>query len=271
MHLGLVVRVPGLVDPDLVDLVLVVLGPADQVVRVVLVLVARAVLVGRVRRDLVIRLVLVLVGRVRRVPAAQVVLAARVIRDLVVLAARVILVVLVLVARAVLVVPVGLVARRLLTCNTVTTTGVVRSGVARGMHPTASARRVTVRRLRLPRTASGGTVDHPPARRRPTGTGHRLLAAGTDRRLLAAGTRNGMGRRGTSAGRRLTTGRSTTTATQPFQCSIRCSVDGDSGSSATGFRCTDLTSTGLPSSLKAGGQLRLGWALETAVQVCRPA
>ncbi len=266
-----------------VVLVRVVLAVRVRVLAVLVrVRVVRVALAGRVRRGpvvlvrvalgdrairairvLAVRVLAVLVGRVRRglVVLVRVALGDRVIRAIRVLAGLAGLVGLAdLVAR-----------RRLRMCNTATTTGVARSGAARGTHRTDSARRVTVHRLRLRRTASGGTADHPPEHRRPTGTGHRLLVAGTDRRRLVAGTHHGMGRRATSAGGRLITGRSTTTATTPLQCSIRCSVDGDTGTSATGSHCTDLTSTGLPLSSKAGGQLYLGWALETAVKACRPA
>src|ERR1700733_2425375 len=38
-------------------------------------------------------------------------------------------------------------------------------------------------------------------------------------------------------------GRSTTTVSTAYRSSIRCSAGGDSGSSATGYRCTDLDST----------------------------
>jgi hypothetical protein len=86
---------------------------------------------------------------------------------------------------------------RLRMCSTATTTGVVRSGVALATHRTGSARRTMERRPRRPNTDSGGTEDLPPGHRRPTGTGHHLLAAGTDRHLLAAGTRIGMDRRAT--------------------------------------------------------------------------
>jgi hypothetical protein len=83
------------------------------------------------------------------------------------------------------------------TSNTVSTTGVARSGVAPGTHRMDSARRITVRRLRRRNTASGGTTDLRPAVRRLTGTAHRLLAVGTGRHLLAAGTVDGTGRRAT--------------------------------------------------------------------------
>jgi hypothetical protein len=78
-------------------------------------------------------------------------------------------------------------------CNAVTTTAVARSGVDRGTRRTASARPITARRRRHGKTDSGGTVDLLRERRRPTGTGHRLLAAGTGRRLPGAGIPIGTG------------------------------------------------------------------------------
>ncbi|MDX6336430.1 MAG: hypothetical protein QOG05_3770 [Streptosporangiaceae bacterium] len=127
------------------------------------------------------------------------------------------------------------------TSNTVSTTGVARSGAAPGMHRTDSARRTTVHRLRPGNTDSDGTVDRPPEPRRLTGTGHRLLAAGTGRRLLVAGMLHGTGRLATSVWHRPISGRLPTAASMPYRSSTRCSVGGASGSSATGFRCTDLT------------------------------
>ena len=127
------------------------------------------------------------------------------------------------------------------TSNTVSTTGVARSGVAPGTHRTDSARRITARRLRRRNAASGGTMDLLLEVRRLTGTAHRLLAVGTGRHLLAAGTVDGTGRLATSLWRKPISGRSATAASMPYRSSTRFSVDGASGSSATGFRCTDLT------------------------------
>jgi hypothetical protein len=127
------------------------------------------------------------------------------------------------------------------TSNTVSTTGVARSGAAPGMHRTDSARRTTVHRLRPANTDSDGTVDRPPEPRRLTGTAHRLRAAGTGRRLLVAGMLHGVGRLATSVWHRAISGRLPTAASMPYRSSTRCSVGGASGSSATGFRCTDLT------------------------------
>ena len=127
------------------------------------------------------------------------------------------------------------------TSNTVSTTGVARSGVVPGTLRMGSARRITVRRLRRGNAASGGTTDLRLAVRRPTGTAHRLLAAGTGRHLLAAGTVDGMGRLATSVWHRPISGRLPTAASTPYRSSTRFSVGGASGSSATGYRCTDLT------------------------------
>jgi hypothetical protein len=79
------------------------------------------------------------------------------------------------------------------TSNTVSTTGVVRSGAGPGTHRMDSARLITVHRRRRRNAASGGTMDLLLEVRPLTGTAHRLLAVGTGRRLLAAGTVDGTG------------------------------------------------------------------------------
>ena len=163
-------------------------------------------------------------------------LAALVQTDLVGLAAPVVLDLMDLAGR---VVPVDRLRRRM--CNTASTTAVAPSGVAPTTLRTGSAHRTTERRPRRGNTDSAGTAGLPPGRPHPTGTGHRLLAAGTVRRLPAVGTRGGMDRHATSVWRSAISDRSPTTATTPSRSSIHFSADGVSGSSAFGFRCTDLT------------------------------
>jgi hypothetical protein len=219
-------------------------------------------LMGRVDLgDLVVRVVLVVMRPVdlaapadlvqtgRAAPADRVELTSRVDRvDRVELTSRV--------DRAVLAAPVGLVdpaglaltgrvaladRHRRRTSNTVSTTGVARSGAAPGTHRTDSARRITAHRRRRGNTALGGTMGRLLEVRRLTGTAHRLLVVGTGRRLLAAGTVDGMGRLATSVWHRPISGRLPTAASTPYRSSIRFSVGGASGSSGTGYRCTDLT------------------------------
>ena len=230
----------GLVDPHRVDLGLVVLllvapgdrmdlmGLVDRAVLglVVLLLVDRAALMARVGlRDLASRVVLVAMGPVDLADLVQtglvqrVELTSRVDRGD--RADRVVL------DRAA---PVDRHPRR--TSNTVSTTGVARNGAAPGTRRTDSARRTTARRLHLRNAASDGTMDRPPEGHHLTGTAHRLLAAGTA---------DGTGRLATSLWHKPISGRSATAASIPYRSSIRFSVDGASGSSATGFRCTDLT------------------------------
>jgi hypothetical protein len=137
------------------------------------------------------------------------------------------------------------------TSNTVSTTAAARSGAAPGTHRTGSARRITARLLLRGNAATGGTTDLLPAVRRPTGMAHRLLAVGTGRRLLAAGIVDGMGRLATSVSHSPISDHLATAASMPYRSSTRSSVDGASGSSATGYPSTDLNApsrTGLPSS-----------------------
>jgi hypothetical protein len=144
------------------------------------------------------------------------------------------------------------------TSNTASTSGVARSGVAPGTHRTDSARPTMAHRHLRRNAASAGTTGLRPEDRRLTGMAHRLLAAGTDRRLPVAGTATGTDRRVTSLTRRNVSGRSPTAASARYRCSTRSSVDGDSGSSATGYRCTDLTHDWPPVfnalTAKTGGQ-----------------
>jgi hypothetical protein len=221
---------------DLVDLaVLVLAGRVALAVPVVTVRVDPANLVVLVKTDLADRVdLMVLAGRVAPVGRAD--LVVLVVLDRVDLADPD------LMGRVVLADPAAQVDRhRPRMSNTVSTTGVARSGVAPGTHRTGSARRITARLLLRRNAASAGTMDLRPAVRRLTGTAHRLLAAGTGRHLPAAGTVGGTGRRATSVWHRPISGRSPTTASLPSRCSTRFSVDGATGSSATGFRCTDLT------------------------------
>jgi hypothetical protein len=123
----------------------------------------------------------------------------------------------------------------------VITTGVAPRWVAPGMRRTASAHPAMARRLRLHSTDGAGTAGLRPERRRLTGTGRRLRVAGTVHRRPVVGTAHGMGRRAIWQSHRPISGRSITTDITPFRCSTRCLVGGASGSSESGFRCTDTT------------------------------
>jgi hypothetical protein len=136
--------------------------------------------------------------------------------------------------------PVDLVGRRR-THPGVRTSGVALRWAAPGMRRTASAHPTTVRRLHRDNMDSAGMVGLLPERRRRSGTGRRPRVAGAVRRLPVVGTAHGMVRRVTGATRSVISGRSITTATTRSRCSIRYSADGASGSSESGFRCTDTT------------------------------
>ena len=127
------------------------------------------------------------------------------------------------------------------TSNTVSTTGVAPRWAAPGTCPTGSARRITGRRLRPGSMDSAGTVGLPPVLRRLSGTDHRLQVDGAGLRLPVVGTAHGTGRHAMSQSRSVISGRLVTTGTTRSRCSTRCSVDGASGSSVSGSRCTDLT------------------------------
>ena len=127
------------------------------------------------------------------------------------------------------------------TSNTVSTTGVAPRWAAPGTCRTGSARRITGRRLRPGNTDSAGTVGLPPVLRRLSGTDHHLQVAGAGLRLPVVGTADGTGRRAMSQSRSVISGRLVTTGTTRSRCSTRYSVDGASGSSVSGSRCTDLT------------------------------
>ena len=144
-----------------------------------------------------------------------------------------------LTGRVDLAVPVDRHRRR--TSNTVSTTGVAPRWAAPGTCRTGSARRITGRRLRPGNTDSAGTVGLPPVLRRLSGTDHHLPVAGVVLRLPVAGTTDGTGRRAMSQSRSVISGRLVTTGTTRSRCSTRYSVDGASGSSVSGSRCTDLT------------------------------
>jgi hypothetical protein len=135
--------------------------------------------------------------------------------------------------------PVDRLRRR--TSNTVSTTGVAPRWAAPGTCPTGSARRITGRRLRPGSTDSAGTVGLPPVLRRLSGTDHPLQVAGEGLRLPVVGTAHGTGRHAMSLSRSVISGRLVTTGTTRSRCSTRYSVDGASGSSVSGSRCTDLT------------------------------
>jgi hypothetical protein len=137
--------------------------------------------------------------------------------------------------------PVDRLRRR--TFNTVSTTGAAPRWAAPGTCPTGSARRITVRRLRPGSMDSAGTVGLLPVLRRLSGTDHRLQVAGAGLRLPVVGTAHGTGRHAMSHSRSVISGRLVTTGTTRSRCSTRCSVDGASGSSVSGSRCTDLTAS----------------------------
>jgi len=121
------------------------------------------------------------------------------------------------------------------------TSGVAPRWAAPGIRLTASAHPTTVRRRRPRNMGSVGTVGLLPERRRLSGTDPRPRVAGAVHRLPAVGTAHGMGRRATSESRRPISGRSITTGTTRSRSSTRFSGDGASGSSESGFRCTDTT------------------------------
>jgi hypothetical protein len=125
----------------------------------------------------------------------------------------------------------------------VRTSGVAPRWAAPGTCRTGSARRITGRRLRPGNTDSAGTMGVPPVLRRRSGTDRRPRVAGAVHRLPVVGTVHGMVRRVTGASRSVITGRSITTGTTRSRCSTRYSVDGASGSSVSGSRCTDLTAS----------------------------
>jgi hypothetical protein len=226
-------------------------GLVDQAVRVTL---------PANRVGLVVPAVQGLMGLVDRVD-----LAARVgLADRVVPVGRVGLVVPAVQGLMGLVDPVGRAAladrRRRRTHPKALTKAVAPNGVARIMRRTASAHPTMVRRLHRRSMDSAGTMGQLPEGLRLTGPGRRLRVDGMVRRLPAAGTSHGVGRRGTSSWRRPILGRSPTAATTPCRSSTRCSVDGVSGTSASGFRCTDptyaLPASGPPRRKSGAGRCR---------------
>jgi hypothetical protein len=123
----------------------------------------------------------------------------------------------------------------------VLSTAVAPRWAARGTCRTASAHPVTARRLRPQNTDGVGMAGLHPERRRLSGTDRRPRVAGMVHRLPVVGMSDGMGHRATKALRSAISGRSTTTGTTRSRCSTQCSGDGASGSSESGFRCTDTT------------------------------
>jgi hypothetical protein len=123
----------------------------------------------------------------------------------------------------------------------VLSTGVVPRWAAPGMCRTASAPPTTVHRLRPDNTDGAGMAGPRPERRRLGGTDRRPRVVGAVRRLPVVGTVHGMVRRVTGASRNAISGRSITTGTTRSRCSTRFSGDGASGSSDSGFRCTETT------------------------------
>jgi hypothetical protein len=121
------------------------------------------------------------------------------------------------------------------------TIAVMRRWAVPGMRLAASAHATTARRLRRQREGSAGIMGLPPVGRRLTGTAPRLRVAGTVLRLPVVGTTRGTGRTAGYSRHKATSGRSMTAATPLFRFSTRFSVDGASGTSVTGFRCTDAT------------------------------
>jgi hypothetical protein len=133
--------------------------------------------------------------------------------------------------------------RRLLrrTSSTASTTNLAPRWADPGTCRTGSARQITVRRRRRGTADSDGTMGLPREPRRRSGTDRRPQEGGAVRRLLVVGTVDGMGRLAISGTRSPITDRSPTTGTTRSRSSTRSSGDGDSGSSASGSRCTDLT------------------------------
>ncbi len=128
---------------------------------------------------------------------------------------------------------------RRLTGRVALSIGVAPRWAAPGMCRTASARPATVRRLRHHNADGAGMAGLRPGRRRLGGTDRRPRVAGAVLRLLVVGTAHGMVRRVTWASGSVISGRSITTGTTRSRCLTRCSVDGASGSSVSGSRCTE--------------------------------
>jgi hypothetical protein len=110
-----------------------------------------------------------------------------------------------------------------------------------GMCRTASAPPTTVHRPRPHNTDGVGMAGLHPERRRLSGTDPRPRAAGTVHRLRVVGTAHGTVQRATWQSRSVISDRSITTGTTRSRCSTRFSGDGASGSSDSGFRCTETT------------------------------
>jgi hypothetical protein len=123
----------------------------------------------------------------------------------------------------------------------VLSTGVAPRWAAPGMRRAASARPATVRRLRRHNADGAGMAGLRLERRRIGGTDRRPRVAGAVLRLPVVGTPHGTVRRAISQSRSVISARSITTAITRSRCSTRFSVDGASGSSGSGSRCTDTT------------------------------
>ncbi len=124
--------------------------------------------------------------------------------------------------------------------------GAISSGVAPrwaapGTCRTDSAPPTTVHRLHRHNIDGAGMMGLHPERRRPSGTDRRPRVAGVVLRLPAVGTARGTVRRAIWGTRSGISGRSITTGTTRSRCLTRCSVDGASGSSVSGFRCTETS------------------------------
>jgi hypothetical protein len=144
-----------------------------------------------------------------------------------------------LVDRASLVIQADRLRRR--TRPAVLSSAVARRWAARGMCRTASAHPITAHLLRRRNADGVGMVGLRPERRRHSGTDRRLPVVGTVRHLPVAGTPRGLVRRVTWDMHSVISDPSATTGTTRSRCSIRYSVAGGSGSSDSGFRCTDTT------------------------------
>jgi hypothetical protein len=136
--------------------------------------------------------------------------------------------------------PAGLVGRR----HRRTRPGVLSTGVgprwaAPGTCRTASAHPTTVHRPRPRNTGGAGMVGLRPERRRHSGTDRHLPVAGAVLRPRVVGIARGTVHRAIWVGRSVISVRSITTGTTRSRCSTRSSGDGASGSSDSGFRCTE--------------------------------
>ncbi len=119
------------------------------------------------------------------------------------------------------------------------TSGALRKWAVPLMCAPASASWAMARRRHRRSGGSAGMTAHPRAVRHPTGSARRLRVAGTVHHLPAAGTVGGTGHHATSSSRSAISARLPTTPSRSFRSSIRSSAVGVSGTSVSGFRCTD--------------------------------